>query len=222
MKKDFEFKVKAVRLAEEKGIEAASEQLAVSKLTLEAWTYMYSGENLYRKACEYALSHGIKETAEILGVSERTFYRIRNEYGKRKEKKDSRKKYRDSYKKKVAEMSAEIGTKETAKVLGTDIYKVYRARRDMSATNPNKQDNILWDFIEDSKLKTSDICECCDISRSALSTYASKEKTSDTYRRFITAMIAYKTFKTGKIDKVIFEDYWNKCRVAQSDVQDNV
>ena len=217
MKHDFAFKIKAVRLAEETGIEAASEQLSVSKLTLEAWINMYSGENLYRKACEYSVTHGIKETADILGVSERTFYRIRNEYGKRKEKKDSRKRYKDSYKKKVAEMSAKLGTKETAKVLGTDIYKVYRARRDMSATNPNKQDNIRWDFIEDGGFKTSDICECCDISRSALSTYASKEKTSDTYRRFVTAMIAYKMFKNGRIDETLFENYWTKCRDAQRD-----
>ena len=93
MKKNtFEEKIKAVRLANEKGIDIASECLGISQLTLEAWVNDYSGDNLYRRACEYAQRHGINETAEILGVSVRTFYRIRSKYGKRSEKKDGRKK----------------------------------------------------------------------------------------------------------------------------------
>lgn len=217
MKKNtFEEKIKAVKLAKEKGIDIASEHLNVSQLTLEAWINDYSGENLYRRACEYAQRHGIKETANILGVSVRTFYRIRNKYGNRSEKKDNRRKIKTSYKKEIAEMSKVIGNKETARKFGTNVDIVYRARRDMLATNPNKKNNILWEFIIESKLKSKDICEICNITRASLSNYASKEKTSAAYRKFITALIVYKMHSKGKINDEIFKKYWNKSR---SDVQ---
>lgn len=217
MKKNtFKEKIKAVRLAEEKGIDIASEYLEISRLTLEAWVNDYSGDNLYRRACEYAQRHGIKETAEILGVSERTFYRIRNKYGKRSEKKDGRKKIKTSYKREIAEISKELGNKETAKKFGTNVDIVYRARRDMRVTNPNKQNNILWEFINESGFKSSEICEHCNITRALLSNYASKEKTSIEYRKFVTAMIAYKMHREGMINDDVFIKYWNKSR---SDVQ---
>lgn len=208
----FKEKIKAVKLADEIGVEAASEQLSVPQFMLESWIEMYSGENLYRKACEYAKEHGIEETAEILEVSQRTFYRIRQKYGKGAERKDRRRKYgQESRYKAMANVSKEIGNLAAAEMFKTSPSNIYVARKRVGIASENKKDNILWDLVESAKLTAGEVCEVCEIPRNAFPNFT-RSKTHFILKRYATALIAYKLHKAGKINDEVFTEFWNKCR----------
>ena len=214
MKYTFEFKVKVAQLAREKGVDIAREVYKIESPTVETWLDMYTGDNLYRNACKYAVKHGIDETAKILGVSARTFYRIRQKYGKRGEKKDGRRKVKKSFQRKVAEMSMQIGNKETAKALGTNVDVVYRARKENSVTSPNKKNNIFWEFVTESGYKSNELCEYCGVPRTAITNFT-RRTVNPQYRKFVVALFAYKMRKLNLIDNDLFKKYWDRCRVAE-------